>query len=117
MTHTSIALAFLASCAATRDRVPDAPTTNPEKYHVLLETPRVRVIEYRDRPGDRTAMHHHPAFVLYAFAPFTRRITFPDGRSTTRSFQAGETVAMDAQTHVGENIGTTDTHALLVELR
>ncbi len=33
-----------------------------------------------------------------------------------RSFVEGETLWMEAQGHIGENIGRTNTHVLLVEL-
>jgi len=33
------------------------------------------------------------------------------------SFRGGETVFMKAQTHAGENVGKTDTHVLIIELK
>ena len=32
----------------------DAATTDPDLYHVIMEKERVRVLEHRDRPGERT---------------------------------------------------------------
>lgn len=96
---------------------PDAVTSNPEKYRVVLENERVRVLDYIDRPGDRTALHHHPDFVLHALGPFERRLWFADGSQRLVSFRGGETVFMPAQTHAGENVGATDTHVLIVELK
>jgi beta-alanine degradation protein BauB len=95
----------------------DPAKTDSDKYKVVLENERVRVLEYRDKPGDRTTMHQHPAFVLYAVSPFKRKLTFPDGKVVVREFKAGETVYMDAQIHRGENIGKTDTHVMIVELK
>jgi hypothetical protein len=53
-----------------------------------------------------------------ALAPFstTSRDTNGDGHAVERSFQVGETFWMDEQSHIGENVGTTDTHVLLIEL-
>jgi hypothetical protein len=96
---------------------PDAPTTDPDKYHVVLDNEHVRVLDYTDRPGQKTSPHHHPDFVLHALGPFERRLHFADGTSRLVSFHGGETVFMAAQTHAGENIGTTDTHVLIVELK
>jgi hypothetical protein len=96
---------------------PDAVITNPEKYRVVLENDRVRVLDYTDRPGDKTLMHHHPDFVLHALGPFERRLHFADGTSRVVSMRGGESVFMKAQTHAGENIGTADTHVLIVELK
>ena len=95
----------------------DAPTTDPDKYHVVLENEHVRVLDYTDRPGEKTSLHHHPDFVLHALGPFERRLHFADGTSRVVSFHGGETVFMPAQTHAGENIGTTNTHVLIVELK
>jgi quercetin dioxygenase-like cupin family protein len=97
--------------------IPDAATTDPDKYHVVLDNEHVRVLDYTDRPGQKTSLHHHPDFVLHALGPFERRLHFADGTSRVVSFHGGETVFMPAQTHAGENIGTTDTHVLIVELK
>ena len=95
----------------------DPVKTDGDKYKVVLENDRVRVIEYRDKPGDKTSLHHHPDFVMQVMGPFKRRITFNDGRTVERSFKAGQTIWMEAQKHIGENIGTTDTHVILIELK
>jgi hypothetical protein len=94
----------------------DPLQTDGDKYKLVLENDRVRVLEYRDTPGEKTSMHTHRAFVLYALSSFQRRLTFADGHSVERAFVEGETLWMEAQSHIGENIGTTDTHVLLVEL-
>ncbi len=95
----------------------DATVTDPDKYKLLLENDQVRVLEYRDRPGERTHEHRHPAFVVIALEPFRRRLHLPDGRTMVREFKAGEVMYSDAQAHVGENVGTTPTHVIMVELR
>lgn len=95
----------------------DAVTTDGDKYRVLLENERVRVLEYHDRPGEKTHQHRHPAFVLYAIEPFKRTITLPDGKVIVREFKAGEVLWSEAQTHIGENVGQTATHVIMVELK
>lgn len=95
----------------------DATATDPDKYKLLLENDQVRVLEYRDRPGERTREHRHPAFVVIALEPFRRRLHLPDGRSMVREFKAGEVMYSDAQTHVGENVGNTPTHVIMIELK
>ena len=95
----------------------DAVQTDGDKYKVQLENACVRVLDYRDQPGDETHQHHHPAFVLYALGPFQRALTLPDGQVLQRTFAAGDVMWSPAQTHVGKNVGTTPTHALLVEFK
>ena len=46
----------------------DPTQTDPDKYKVVFENERVRVLEYRDQPGDRTSPHRHPDSVMYTAA-------------------------------------------------
>ncbi|MDO8653831.1 MAG: hypothetical protein Q7R66_16760 [Undibacterium sp.] len=95
----------------------DAVQTDGDKYKVILENDCVRVLDYRDGPGEKTHQHKHPAFVLYALTPFKRTLTLPNGNILTREFKAGDVMWSEEQTHVGENIGQTSTHVVIVELK
>jgi hypothetical protein len=95
----------------------DPIDTDGDKYTVLFENERLRVLDYHDLPGEKTHQHHHPAFVLYAISAFQRNIHLPDGSVIERNFKAGDVIYSEAQTHIGENIGTTPTHAIMVELK
>lgn len=95
----------------------DAVQTDGDKYKVVFENECVRVLDYKDLPAQATKQHTHPAFVLYAFAPFKRSITLPDGKVLQRQFKEGDVMWSDAQTHIGTNTGDTPTHVLLVELK
>lgn len=116
----AVLLSVLLACAASPHAAhsyPGAVATDPDKYRVVLENDRVRVLAYTDHPGDKTSLHHHPDFVLYALSPFQRRLELADGHVRVLTFQGGETIFMPAQDHIGENVGTTDTHVLIVELK
>ncbi len=96
---------------------PDDPTaTDPGLYRTVFENDRVRVLEYLDAPGDRTHPHRHPDSVMYTLTSFTRRLT-ADGRQVELELPAGQVRWLDAQEHAGENIGTTASHVLFVELK
>ncbi len=96
----------------------DPTTTDPDKYKVIFENDRVRVLEYRDTPGQKTAAHHHPDFVLYALTSFRRNLTLPvEGKTVTREVNAGQVLWSNDQIHIGENVGTTETHVIMVELK
>ena len=103
-----------SASAATR-----GPTeTDPDKYKVIFENERVPVLEYRDKPGQRTAPHYHPDYMLYALTSFRRSLSFPEeGKTGTREVHAGDVVWGKAQVHIGENVGATDTHVIMVELK
>jgi quercetin dioxygenase-like cupin family protein len=96
----------------------DPVITDPDKYRVVFENERVRVLEYRDEPGQKTAPHYHPDYVLYALSSFRRTLTLPEeNEGGTRDVKAGDVAWGNAQVHVGENVGTTDTHIIMVELK
>lgn len=95
----------------------DPIVTDADKYSVVLENERVRVLRYHDKPGDRTSPHAHPDYVLYAESSFKRRLTFPDGGKREVDVKAGSIIWMKAHTHIGENIGDTDTDVIFVELK
>ena len=94
----------------------DPVRTNPELYRLLFENDRVRVLEYLDRPGDRTAPHRHPDSVMVTLSAFTRRIS-AGGREVEVELPAGHARWVAAQEHAGENIGTGQTHSIFVELK
>ncbi len=111
-------LVFALSCCFAAAALAAGPTeTDPDKYKLILENDRVRVLRYHDEPGAKTKLHHHDAFVLYVLAPFKRRLSFPDGTKKEREFKTGDVIFMEAQDHVGENVGKTPTEALIVELK
>ena len=95
----------------------DPTSTDPDKYKVVFENDRVRVLEYRDEPGQTTSPHRHPDSVMYTLSTFERRLVAESGESRDVSLSAGEVRWLDAQTHSGENIGESPTHVLFVELK
>lgn len=94
----------------------DPVETNPANYRVVFENSRVRVLEYRDKPGDKTKPHAHPDSVMYTLSSFRRRLE-AGGQRVDVEIDAGQTRWLDAQDHHGENIGDTDTHVIFVELK
>lgn len=62
-------------------------------------------------------MHGHPEFVVLARSAFKRQLTLPGGKTVVREFKPGEVMWTAAHSHIGENIGDTDTHVLIIELK
>jgi len=100
-----------------KSTIQDPIATDGDKYSVVLENERVRVLRYHDEPGDRTTQHAHPDYVLYAESSFKRRLTFPDGRKQEVEVKTGSVGYMKAHIHIGENIGDTNTDVIIVELK
>jgi quercetin dioxygenase-like cupin family protein len=94
----------------------DPVVSNPEHYAVVFENDRVRVLEYKDVPGDRTTPHQHPDSVMYTLTSFRRRLVSGAGEREVE-LGAGTVGWLPAQEHHGENIGDTPTHVLFVELK
>lgn len=95
----------------------DPTVTDPDKYKVVFENERVRVLEYRDNPGEQTSPHEHPDSVMYTLSRFDRRLIGAAGESRDVTLEPGEVRWLDAQTHSGHNTGDTPTHVLFVELK
>ena len=104
-------------CASVGASAQDATQSDGDKYKVVLENAQVRVLEYRDLPGEKTHLHKHPQFVVVAMEPFRRRLHLPDGRILTREFKAGDVIYSDGESHIGENVGNSPTHVLLIEMK
>jgi beta-alanine degradation protein BauB len=107
------ALSIISAIAKDLDPV----ETDGDKYKVRFENEQIRVLEYTDMPDTKTQEHHHPAFFLYALEPFRRKITLSGGKTIMREFKAGDVMWSQGQTHAGENVGTTPTHVLMVEMK
>jgi quercetin dioxygenase-like cupin family protein len=94
----------------------DPVVSNPDNYKVIFENDRVRVLEYSDRPGDRTTLHRHPDSVMYTLSSFRRRLVSGEAQRDVE-LHAGGVGWLPAQEHRGENIGDTPSHAIFVELK
>lgn len=94
----------------------DPVETDPQTYRVAFENERVRVLEYVDLPGHKTAQHTHPDSVMITVSAFRRRIS-SDGKSVDVDLPAGVARWLPAQSHSGENIGETSTHTFFIELK
>lgn len=107
------ALMLVGGSAMAQDPVP----IYPDNYKVLLENDRVRVLDFQLKKGAREDFHQHPAAVTYVLAPFKIRFSFPDGTTKIREAKAGDVFYGEALIHASENIGDTDAHGILVEMK
>ncbi|MCI0663115.1 MAG: cytoplasmic protein [Acidobacteria bacterium] len=101
----------------------DAPNTtwpgleSSRNYNLMLENDHVRVLEYRSHPGEKSEMHSHPACLVYSFNTATLLIITPYGISEEFELKPGELVWHGETTHAIQNIGQTDAHLLVIELK
>jgi len=97
--------------------VGDATEVAPEVYKAVLENDQVRILEVRMKPGDKTAMHSHPALVAIILQGGKARFAQSDGETVEMEFPLAEPMYLPAVEHTTENIGNTEVHGFLIELK
>lgn len=75
------------------------------------------MLETRAQPGDKLPMHSHPPRVNYFLNPLKERITYAGKPAQDFSWKAGEVAYSDAVSLEVVNIGTTEGHNIVVELK
>lgn len=95
----------------------DPAVVNAKTIKVKFENEKVRVLEAELPPGTKEAVHSHPAYVIYVLAGGKFRNYASDGKVTEGEMKTGDVIYRDALTHSAENIGTTTTHLILVEMK
>jgi beta-alanine degradation protein BauB len=98
-------------------QISDALKVAPDVTKIIMENNRVRVFDALFKPGVKAAMHSHPDHVLYILNDGKMKITPSNGKPQTMDIKTGQVIWMDATTHEAENLGTTDVHMLVVELK
>ena len=112
---TTILFTSFSQTVSSQDR--DPVKLSPQFYKVLLDNDQVRVLEYRLKPGEKEVMHSHSPGIVYGFNDTKVRSTLLDGKATESAGTAGSVSWRNSITHALENIGTTEVHALAVELK
>lgn len=114
-------LAMLAALGITRDLLAqDAVASDPRSFRVVLENERVRVLEYRSRPGLGVCgqgMHYHPDRVRVSLTGAKVKITNVEGKSRAVDVPPGHITFESAVTHSTENIGGSGTRTYMIELK
>ena len=105
-------VAGATASAPIPDRVSAVPSTK-----VLLDNDCVRVQYHDVAVGQSVPMHSHPPYVVYTLKPFKARITLADGSQRISEHQAGEAYWNEPIAHSVENLGGSDIHNLIVELK
>ena len=74
----------------------DAVSVAGDHYTVLEDNDKVRILEFRGKPGDKTAMHSHPNIVAIPLSAAKVKFTDPGGQSMEIDLAAGQAMYMDA---------------------
>ena len=95
----------------------DPVKVDSKHYKVDFENDKVRVLRIRYGPGEKSAMHGHPAGVLVFLTDCDGKFTYPDGKSEPIQAKAGEAVWADQTEHLPANVSNKPLEVLLVELK
>ena len=91
-----------------------------EVERVVLENPRVRVLEYTSKPHGNVCgvgTHSHPAHVTIVLSPAQDRATNKGAKPEEADMKIGDVYWSDGETHTDVNIGKTDSRIIVVELK
>lgn len=117
MFFTVIAVTLLVAFAAKPVMAQDAAKVAADVCKVILENDRVRVLDFWVKPGQKVAMHSHPAHITYFITAGKLKTTLPDSKPTESEAKAGDARWSDAVTHANENIGDNEAHVIVIELK
>ncbi|HEX3187976.1 MAG TPA: hypothetical protein VHQ94_24470 [Pyrinomonadaceae bacterium] len=95
----------------------DAAKVNAKYINVKVDNARVRVFESTLKPGDKEALHSHPASIIYVIEGGKVRNHAADGTVAEGELKTGDVQYREPITHWAENIGTTTTRLIIVELK
>lgn len=95
----------------------DPVQVDPKHYKVELENDQVRVLRITYGAREKSVMHGHPAAVAVFLTDNQARFAFPDGTTTERSWQAGETMMFTPEEHLPENLTDKPIELVFVELK
>lgn len=108
-----LCLAVLTALAQDVEKV----AGGAETHKVILDNDQVRVLDVRIQPGQIVAMHSHPANVVYYLTDCKLKSTSPDGKTAIREGKAGTAAWYGPLSHAVENVGTTEFHAVQIEMK
>jgi quercetin dioxygenase-like cupin family protein len=77
----------------------------------------VRVLDVRLKPGDRTVMHSHPKNIVCVLAESVIKFTALGVKERIVRNKAGSAIWVEAGSHSTENVGNTESHNIVVELK
>lgn len=97
----------------------DGSRIAPLTYGVMFENEFLRVLRFRDNPGERVPAHSHPANRLrYSLTPLNAKVIAADGAVSNTVLGAGVAQWFDgAERHSWENIGGASEYAIVIEVK
>ncbi len=96
--------------------MPDAVEAAGDHYSVVEENDRVRILEFKGKKGDKTAMHSHPDLVAVSLIDTRVKFGMPNGESMELELPGGAAMFNASFEHTAEVL-SEDSHVILIELK
>ena len=96
--------------------MPDAVEAAPDHYKVVEENDRVRILEFKGKKGDKTAMHSHPDVIAVAISDAKVKFGMPNGEEMELELPGGAAMFNPSFEHTTEVL-SEDSHVILIELK
>lgn len=95
----------------------DPVKVTPNRYRVLLENDRVRVLRAFIGPRAKAGLHQHPAFIAIALTDSHQRLTSESGETRESKRKAGSVAFNPPLRHQEENLTDEPIELVLVEFK
>ena len=124
MSHVSRVLASLVATSAVfavvatahAQQLPRSFVASPDVYKVIAQNEQYKVIAVTWKPGQKDALHSHPASAVYYLSDCSLRVYAQDGTSREAQPKGGAAVVQGPIAgHVIENIGASDCRLIMFE--
>jgi len=115
----TLGLPALAALAMVPASAQDASKIQPAAYRVVVDNPKVRVLEYTSKPGMGvcgSGMHSHPAHLTVVLTPARVRVN-EGGKIVVVTNKVGDTFWSGPVTHEVDNLGGTVGKSLIIEVK
>jgi beta-alanine degradation protein BauB len=112
-------IAAIGAVAAAPAAGQDATKVNPRGFKVVFENDKLRVLEYRSRPGlgiCGQGRHFHPAHLTIQLTDCKVKVV-KAGKTVLAEGKAGDMFWEPQGWHTVENIGGAEARAYMVELK
>lgn len=95
----------------------DAVKADPAHHKVLAENEYVRVLKVTLGPGEKTAVHQHPAGAALFLTGGQNRVAPVNGKADETPRKANDVVLLQPTTHTVQNIGKQPMEIIVVEFK
>jgi quercetin dioxygenase-like cupin family protein len=95
----------------------DAAIVSADYYSELLRNDHIRVLRLCMPAGEQDMMHSHPTSLIYYFNDAEVEVASSSGTTKRATLKANSIFFQPPTTHRVRNIGSTEIHAISIELR